>query len=77
MSITSRRYASVFVLALAMVPAAVLALLIAFVPGLASAAPFAWFFAAGIAAVVYFFIADRNQRLEDRDGETIAVASTH
>ncbi|NUP58291.1 MAG: NCS1 family nucleobase:cation symporter-1 [Pseudarthrobacter sp.] len=62
---------------IAMVPAAVLALLIAFIPGLASAAPFAWFFAAGIAAVVYFFIADRNQRLEDRDGEAIAVASTH
>jgi nucleobase:cation symporter-1, NCS1 family len=62
---------------IAMVPAAVVALLIAFVPALASAAPFAWFFAAGIAAVVYFSIADRSQRLEDRDGETIAVASTH
>ncbi|MFP5367728.1 MAG: cytosine permease, partial [Actinomycetes bacterium] len=62
---------------IAMVPAAVLALLIALVPALAAAAPFAWFFAAGIAAVVYFFIADRSQRLEDRDGETIAVASTH
>ena len=62
---------------IAMVPAAVLALLIAFVPALAAAAPFAWFFAAGIAAAVYFFIADRSQRLEDRDGEAIAVASKH
>ncbi|UTT69024.1 NCS1 family nucleobase:cation symporter-1 [Arthrobacter sp. DNA4] len=62
---------------IAMVPAAVLALLIAFVPGLAAAAPFAWFFAAGIAATLYFFIADRNQRLVDQDGEAIAVASTH
>jgi NCS1 family nucleobase:cation symporter-1 len=62
---------------IAMVPAAVLALVIAFVPALASAAPFAWFFAAGIAAALYFFIADRNQRLVDRDGEAIAVVSTH
>ena len=62
---------------IAMVPAAAVALLIAFVPALASAAPFAWFFAAGIAAVVYFFIADRTQKLEDRDGEAIAVASRH
>jgi nucleobase:cation symporter-1, NCS1 family len=62
---------------IAMVPAAVLALLIAFVPGLAAAAPFAWFFAAGIAAALYFFIADRNQRLDDHDGEAIAVVSTH
>ena len=54
-----------------------LALLIAFVPALEAAAPFAWFFAAGIAAVVYYFIADRSQRLEDVDGEAIAVASTH
>ena len=61
----------------AMVPAAAVALLIAFVPALAAAAPFAWFFAAGIAAVVYFFVADRGQRLVDQDGEAIAVASTH
>jgi NCS1 family nucleobase:cation symporter-1 len=62
---------------IAMVPAAAVALLIAFVPALGAAAPFAWFFAAGIAAVVYFVIADRSQRLDDVDGEAIAVASTH
>ncbi|MCY1673598.1 NCS1 family nucleobase:cation symporter-1 [Pseudarthrobacter sp. SL88] len=61
----------------AMVPAAVVALCIAFVPALAAVAPFAWFFAASIAAVVYYFVSDRTQRLEDRDGESIAVASTH
>lgn len=61
----------------AMVPAAVVALAIAFVPTLGAAAPFAWFFAAGIAAVVYYFISDRTQQLEDVDGEAIAVASTH
>ncbi|MEO5319985.1 NCS1 family nucleobase:cation symporter-1 [Arthrobacter sp. CC3] len=62
---------------IALVPAAAVALLIAFVPALEAAAPFAWFFAAGIAAVVYYFIADRSQQLEDVDGESIAVASTH
>jgi NCS1 family nucleobase:cation symporter-1 len=62
---------------IALVPAAAVALLIAFVPALEGAAPFAWFFAAGIAAVVYYFIADRSQQLEDVDGESIAVASTH
>ncbi len=62
---------------MAMVPAAVVALAIAFVPTLGAAAPFAWFFAAGIAAVVYYFISDRTQKLEDVDGEAIAVASTH
>ncbi|ACL41155.1 permease for cytosine/purines uracil thiamine allantoin [Pseudarthrobacter chlorophenolicus A6] len=62
---------------IAMVPAAVVALCIAFVPALAAVAPFAWFFAASIAAAVYYFAADRTQQLEDRDGESIAVASTH
>jgi NCS1 family nucleobase:cation symporter-1 len=27
--------------------------------------------------VVYFLIADRTQKLEDHDGESIAIASTH
>ncbi|CAM3277978.1 putative allantoin permease [Arthrobacter ulcerisalmonis] len=62
---------------IALIPAAAIALLIAFVPALAAAAPFAWFFAAGIAAVVYYFIADRHQVLQDQDGEAIAIASTH
>ena len=62
---------------IAMVPAAGVALLIAFVPALDAAAPFAWFVAAGIAAAVYFIISDRSQLLDDVDGEAIAVASTH
>ncbi|MET3203701.1 UNVERIFIED_ORG: NCS1 family nucleobase:cation symporter-1 [Arthrobacter sp. UYEF13] len=62
---------------IAMVPAAAIALLIAFVPALEAAAPFAWFVAAGIAAVVYYVISDRRQRLDDVDGESIAVASAH
>nr|WP_306919661.1 MULTISPECIES: NCS1 family nucleobase:cation symporter-1 [unclassified Arthrobacter] len=62
---------------IAMVPAAAVALLIAFVPAFAAAAPFAWFVAAGIAAVVYYQISDRRQHHDDISGEAIAVASTH
>ncbi|MEE2522903.1 NCS1 family nucleobase:cation symporter-1 [Pseudarthrobacter sp. J75] len=61
----------------AMVPAAAVALAIAFVPPLAAAAPFAWFFAAGIAAVVYYLISDRSRQFEDVNGEAIAVPSNH
>lgn len=61
----------------AMVPAATVALLIAFVPALSAAAPFAWFFAAGIAAVAYYMISDRTRQYDDASGEAIAVASTH
>ena len=42
-----------------------------------AAAPFAWFFGAGVGALSYYVIADRRQRFEDVDGEAIAVASTH
>ncbi|MDQ0620370.1 NCS1 family nucleobase:cation symporter-1 [Arthrobacter globiformis] len=62
---------------IALVPAAVLAILVAFLPVFAAAAPFAWFFGAGVGALCYYVIADRKQRFEDADGEAIAVASTH
>jgi NCS1 family nucleobase:cation symporter-1 len=62
---------------IALVPAACVALLVAFVPALEAAAPFAWFVAAGIAAAVYYAISDRSRRLDDVDGEAIAVASNH
>ncbi|HKS02887.1 MAG TPA: NCS1 family nucleobase:cation symporter-1 [Arthrobacter sp.] len=62
---------------IALVPAAVLAILIAFIPAFEPVAPFAWFFGAGVAALSYYVIADRRQRFEDADGEAIAVASTH
>ncbi|WP_426996949.1 NCS1 family nucleobase:cation symporter-1 [Pseudarthrobacter sp. N5] len=61
----------------ALLPAAAVALMIAFIPAFEAAAPFAWFFAAGIAAVIYFVIADRKQHFDDVDGEAIAIASTH
>ncbi|WP_353713122.1 NCS1 family nucleobase:cation symporter-1 [Arthrobacter sp. K5] len=62
---------------IALVPAAVLAILVAFVPAFEAAAPFAWFFGAGVGALSYYVIADRHQHFEDVDGEAIAVASTH
>lgn len=62
---------------MALIPAATVALVIAFVPAFEGAAPFSWFFAAGIAAVVYYLIADRKQQFDDVDGEPIAIVSTH
>ena len=62
---------------IALLPASAVAILIAFVPALEAAAPFAWFFGAGLGALTYYLIADRKQQFEDVDGEAIAVASTH
>ncbi len=61
----------------AMVPAAVVAVLIAFVPALEAVAPFAWFFGAGIAALCYYAFADKKQQHADVSGEPIAVVSNH
>ncbi|MDP5227618.1 MULTISPECIES: NCS1 family nucleobase:cation symporter-1 [Arthrobacter] len=61
----------------ALLIAAAVALTIAFVPALEEVAPFAWFFGAGVAALVYYLIAERGTRYTDTDGETIAIASTH
>jgi NCS1 family nucleobase:cation symporter-1 len=62
---------------MALLPASAVAILIAFVPAVEAAAPFAWFFGAGIGALTYYLIADRKQQFQDVDGEAIAVASTH
>lgn len=62
---------------ISMVPAAAVAILIAFVPGLASAAPFAWFIGAGLAALTYYYVADKKQLHDDVSGESIAIVSTH
>ncbi|MEW1823370.1 NCS1 family nucleobase:cation symporter-1 [Arthrobacter sp. NPDC080031] len=61
----------------AMVPAAVVAILIAFIPALEAAAPFAWFFGAGIGALCYYLFADKKQQHTDVSGEPIAVLSNH
>ncbi|MCA4135330.1 NCS1 family nucleobase:cation symporter-1 [Arthrobacter sp. M4] len=62
---------------LAMMPAAAVAILVAFIPALEPVAPFSWFFGAGLAAVLYFVIADRKRQYDDVSGEPIAVESVH
>lgn len=60
--------------------AAVVSLLVAFVPALSAAAGFSWFFGAGVGAIAYLLVADRAERgreLADVSGEDIAVAATH
>jgi NCS1 family nucleobase:cation symporter-1 len=61
----------------AFIPAAVLSLLIAFIPALDSLSAFSWFFGAGIGALTYLVVADRKQTFEDVSGEPIAVPSVH
>jgi NCS1 family nucleobase:cation symporter-1 len=62
---------------MALVPAAVIAIVIALVPAFSAVAGFSWFFGAGLAAVFYLIVADRKTRFRDVDGEALAVASVH
>ena len=49
----------------------------AFAPSLKPFSAFSWFIAAGLAAVIYFVVADRRRSYEDVSGEAIAVESNH
>lgn len=62
---------------LALVPTALVALLLAFVPAFAVVSEFSWFLGAGLGAVLYLLVADRRQTFHDADGEHLAVPSTH
>ena len=57
----------------AFIPAAVIAILLALLPGFASVAPFSWLFGAGIAGLLYLLIAKRRPHYADVSGESIAV----
>lgn len=57
----------------AFVPAAVIAILLALLPGFASVSPFSWMFGSGIAALLYGLIAKRQPFYADVSGESIAV----
>jgi NCS1 family nucleobase:cation symporter-1 len=61
----------------ALIPSAAIAMLFAFVEGLGTFAAFSWFIAAGLGALIYYVIADRNRTFTDVDGESIAVAVRH
>ncbi len=61
----------------ALVPAAVIAIVLALVPAFHVVSGFSWFFGAGLAALFYFFLADRTRAARDVSGEPIAVPSLH
>ncbi|MGX9346869.1 NCS1 family nucleobase:cation symporter-1 [Microbacterium sp. KNMS] len=54
-----------------------ISLLFTFLPAFAAVRDFSWFFAAGLAAVVYAVIADRRGPFHDVAGTDIAVTPTH
>lgn len=61
----------------ALIPAAAVALAIAFFPALGAISSFSWFFGAGIAAINFLFLNRKRGAFEDVDGEAIAVPSVH
>ncbi|WP_416423923.1 NCS1 family nucleobase:cation symporter-1 [Pseudomonas sp. App30] len=57
----------------AVLPAAIIAIVLALVPAFATVSAFSWLFGAAIAAAVYLLISDRHQTFADVSGECIAV----
>ncbi|KAF1008352.1 MAG: putative allantoin permease [Pseudomonas fluorescens] len=57
----------------AFIPAAVISILLALLPGFAAVAPFSWLFGAGIAGLLYRVLAKRQRHYADVSGESIAV----
>ncbi|MFF3026818.1 NCS1 family nucleobase:cation symporter-1 [Microbacterium sp. NPDC057944] len=62
---------------IALVVAGGISLLLTFLPVFESVREFSWFFAAGLAAIVYGVIADRRGPFHDVDAGDIAVTPTH
>jgi NCS1 family nucleobase:cation symporter-1 len=61
----------------ALVPAAIIAVIIAVVPTFHAVAGFSWFIGAGLGLVFYLIVADREMPINEVDGESIAVPSVH
>lgn len=57
----------------AFIPAALIAIILALVPGFDSVSPFSWLIGASIARLLYLIIAKREAYCEDVSGESIAV----
>lgn len=57
----------------AFIPAALIAIVLALVPGFHSVSPFSWLMGAGIAGMLYLIIAKRQPHYADVSGEAIAV----
>lgn len=62
---------------IALVPAAVIAIVLALVPAFHVVSGFSWFFGAGLGALFYYLAADRKAVSRDVSGEPIAVPSLH
>ncbi len=61
----------------ALVPAAAISMLFAFLPALNAISSFSWFIAAAMGAGIYYAISPRGRTYDDRDGEAIAVTTAH
>jgi len=61
----------------ALIPAAIIAVIIAVVPAFHALAGFSWFIGAGLGLVFYLVVADRKMPSNEVDGESIAVPSVH
>ena len=61
----------------ALIPAAIIAVIIAVVPTFHAVAGFSWFIGAGLGLVFYLVVADRTMPINEVDGESIAVPSVH
>jgi len=57
----------------AFIPAALIAIVLALVPGFHTVSPFSWLIGAGIAAMLYLIIAKRQTHYAQVSGESIAV----
>ncbi|MDT4874318.1 putative allantoin permease [compost metagenome] len=57
----------------AFIPAALIAIVLALVPGFQIVSPFSWLIGAGIAGMLYLIIAKRQPHYADVSGEAIAV----
>lgn len=61
----------------ALIPAALVAILVAVLPVFSSAAGFSWFIGAGLGAGLYYLVADKTRLHADVSGEAISVPSVH
>ncbi|HEY5878912.1 MAG TPA: NCS1 family nucleobase:cation symporter-1, partial [Nakamurella sp.] len=61
----------------ALIPAAIIAVIIAVVPAFHAVAGFSWFIGAGLGLAFYLIVADRKMPINEVDGESIAVPSVH
>lgn len=61
----------------ALIPAAVISIVLALVPFFHEVAGFSWFFGAGLGALFYLIFADRKMTIRDVPGESLAVTSAH